>query len=63
MVIDSSVGRHTLVSREDHPDSPSLFRIAEDTTLDLFKWIFTSPGGFKNSPLVLGGHGSYSIDP
>jgi hypothetical protein len=38
-VIDFGVGRHTLVSREDHPDSPSFFRIATDTTLDPFKGI------------------------
>jgi hypothetical protein len=38
-VIDFGVGRHTLVSREDHPDSPSFFRIAADTALDPFKGI------------------------
>jgi hypothetical protein len=46
-VIDFGVGRHTLVSWEDHPDSPSFFKIATDTTLDPFRGIHISQGGSK----------------
>jgi len=43
-MIDFGVGRHTLVSREDHPDSPSFFKIAANTTLDPFKGIRITQG-------------------
>jgi hypothetical protein len=56
-VIDFGVGRHTLVSREDHPDSPSFFRIATDTTLDPFRGIHISQGGSETLPWCLEGMG------
>jgi hypothetical protein len=56
-VIDFGVGRHTLVSREDHPDSPSFFRIATDTAQDPFKGIHISHGGSEIRPWCLEGMG------
>jgi hypothetical protein len=56
-VIDFGVGRHTLVCQVDHPDSPSFFRIAIDTTLNTFRGIHISQGGSKTRPWCLEGVG------
>jgi hypothetical protein len=56
-VIDFDVGRHNLVSREDHPDSSSFFRIAADTILDPFKGIHINQEGSETCPSCLEGVG------
>jgi len=56
-VIDFGVGRHTLVSREDHPNSPSFFRIATDTLLDPFIGIHIILGGSETCLWCLEGVG------
>jgi hypothetical protein len=57
IVVDFGVRRHTLVIWEDHPDSPSFFRIAKDIALDPFKGIHISQGGSETRPWCLEGMG------